>query len=134
MRLMLSGDTIPTVLPGAAFFLDLPRPPARKMIDVGLPVAFASDYNPGTSPTGHMKLMMSMASILYKLTPEEAFNSVTVNSAAACGLDKMLGCIAPGKKANFLLLKPDATYISMNYNFGSESVEVVFIGGKEFRA
>ncbi|MGZ4098634.1 MAG: imidazolonepropionase, partial [Bacteroidia bacterium] len=105
IELLKQSATMPTILPGAAFFLSLPLPPARKMIDAGLPLAFATDYNPGSSPSGNMKLMMSMACIQYKLTPEEAINAVTVNTAYAMGLQNELGTITNGKKANLVITK-----------------------------
>jgi len=88
------SSTMPTILPGAAFFLSLPFPPARKMIDAGLPLALASDYNPGSSPSGNMNLMVSIACIQYKMTPEEAINAATINSAYAMGLSETHGSIA----------------------------------------
>ena len=96
---LLNSDTMPTILPGAAFFLGMVYAPARKMIDAGLPVAMASDFNPGSSPSGNMQLILSMASILYRLTPEEAINACTINGAYAMGLSEEMGSIASWKNS-----------------------------------
>ncbi len=125
-----NSDTIPTILPGAAFFLSLPYPPARKMIDAGLPVAIASDYNPGSSPSGNMNLMIALACIQYKLTPEEAINAATINSAYAMGLSKTHGSIAIGKQANVFITKEIPGYSFIPYSFGSNLIETIIINGK----
>lgn len=132
-RLKNSG-TIPTILPGAAFFLGLPYPPARKMIDGGLPVALASDYNPGSSPSGNMKLMMSLACIQYKLTPEEAINAGTINSAAAMDLHHLAGTITIGKLANLIITKEISSYGFLSYAYGSDLVDSIIINGVSFKA
>jgi imidazolonepropionase len=124
------SDTIPTILPGAAFFLSLPFPPARKMIDAGLPVAVASDYNPGSSPSGNMNQMISICCIQYKMTPEEAFNAATINSAYAMGLSKTHGSIAIGKQANVFITKEIPNYSFIPYSFGSNLIEQVIINGQ----
>ena len=124
-------DTMPTILPGCAFFLNLPLSPARRMIEAGLPVAMASDYNPGTSPSGNMQLILSMACIRYRLTPEEALNATTLNTAYAMGVSHEVGSIAVGKKANFYLTKPIPSYEYMPYAYGENKVERVFLNGKE---
>lgn len=124
-------ETMPTILPGCAFFLNLPLSPARKMIDSGLSVAMASDYNPGTSPSNNMQLILSMACIRYRLTPEEAFNATTLNTAYAMGLSDQLGSIAVGKTANFYITKPLSSLEYMPYSFGENKVERVFLNGVE---
>ena len=124
------SETMPTILPGCAFFLNLPLSPARKMIDSGLPVAMASDYNPGTAPSSNMQLILSMACIRYRLTPEEAINATTLNTGYAMGVNDQLGSIAVGKRANFIITKPIPTYEYLPYAFGENKVEAVFIGGK----
>ncbi len=129
IELLKNSKTMPTVLPGAAFFLNLPLPPARKMIDAGLPVAFASDYNPGSSPSGNMKLMMSMACVQYKLNPEEAFNAITINTAYALGLENEVGTITPGKFANLILTKEIPSLGFMPYAFGSDLIDKVILNG-----
>ncbi|PKP22993.1 MAG: imidazolonepropionase [Bacteroidetes bacterium HGW-Bacteroidetes-21] len=128
---LLESDTMPTVLPGAAFFLNMPLAPVRKMIEAGLPVAMASDYNPGSSPSGNMKLIMSMACINYKMLPEEALNAVTINSAYAMGLSDYYGSICPGKFANIFITKPIPTVDFFSYSFGSDLIDTVYLNGKE---
>ena len=125
------SDTMPTILPGCAFFLNLPLSPARKMIDSGLSVAMASDYNPGTAPSFNMQLVLSMACIRYRLTPEEAFNATTLNTAYAMGVSDILGSIAVRKLANFYISKPISTYEYMPYSFGENKVESVFLKGRK---
>lgn len=125
-----NSDTIPTILPGAAFFLSLPYPPARKMVDAGLPLAIASDYNPGSSPSGNMSLMVALSCIQYKLTPEEAINAATINSAYAMGVSKTHGSIAVGKQANVFITKEIPGYSFIPYSFGSNLIETVIINGK----
>ncbi len=123
-------DTIPTLLPGSVFFLELPDPPARKMIDAGLPVALASDYNPGSSPSGNMKLVMSLACIKLKMLPEEALNAVTINSASAMDLSETHGSIAKGKVANVFITKEIPSYDFLPYAFGSNLIDTIILNGK----
>jgi imidazolonepropionase len=127
---LLDSETMPTLLPGAAFFLGMEYPPARKMIDSGLPVAMASDYNPGSSPSGNMQLVMSLGCIKLKMVPEEVINAVTLNGAYAMGVQDELGTIAKGKKANVFITKPISTYAYMPYAYGSNNVETVIINGQ----
>jgi imidazolonepropionase len=127
---LLGSETMPTLLPGASFFLGMIYAPARKMIDAGLPVAMASDFNPGSSPSGNMQLILSMGCIKYKMTPEEAINAVTLNSANAMGLSEEMGSISVGKKANVFITKPIPTYSFMPYSYGSNKVETVILNGK----
>ncbi len=127
---LLGSDTMPTLLPGAAFFLGMDYPPARKMIDAGLPVALASDYNPGSSPSGNMQLIMSMGCILLRMLPEEAIHAATINGAYAMGVEDILGSIAVGKTANVFITKRIPTYSFMPYAYGSNKVETVIINGK----
>ncbi len=127
---LLNSDTMPTVLPGAAFFLGMRYAPVRAMMDAGLPVALASDFNPGSAPSGNMQLILSMASILYKMLPEEAINATTINTAYAMGLSHQLGSIAIGKKANVFITKPIPTIEFMPYAFGSNKVETVILNGE----
>lgn len=127
---LLGSETMPTILPGAAFFLGMIYAPARKMIDAGLPVALASDFNPGSSPSGNMQLILSMASILYKMLPEEAINATTLNTAYAMELSDELGSIALGKKANVFISTKMPTYEFMPYYYGSNKVETVILNGE----
>jgi imidazolonepropionase len=124
------SETIPTILPGAAFFLGLPLAPARSMIEAGLPVAMASDYNPGSSPSGNMQFIFSLACIAYRLLPEEALNAVTLNSACAMGVSDELGTIAVGKKANVFITRPIPSWHYMPYAFGTNKVETVILNGR----
>ena len=126
----LHSQCMPTVLPGAAFFLNMVHSPVRKMMNAGLPVAMASDCNPGSSPSGNMQLILSFACVNYRMTPEEAINATTINSAYAMDVVDQLGSIAVGKKANFFITKPIPTYEFMPYAYGSNKVEKVFLNGK----
>jgi len=121
---------MPTILPGAAFFLNMIHAPARKMIDAGLPLALASDFNPGSSPSGNMQLILSMGCIMYGMTPEEAINATTLNSAYAMGISDELGSIAIGKKANVYITKPISGFEFMPYAYGSNKVDTVILNGK----
>lgn len=123
-------QTMPTILPGTAFFLGLPYSPVRKMIDAGLPVAMASDYNPGSSPSGNMKFIMSMACTKYKLLPNEALNAVTTNTAYAMGLEHTHGSITCGKIASFIVTEPMPNFEFFPYSFGSNLIDKVFINGE----
>jgi imidazolonepropionase len=120
---LLNSATMPTLLPSTAFFLGLHYPPARKMIDAGLPVALATDYNPGSSPSGNMPFILSLASVKLKMLPEEAINAATLNAAYAMGIEGELGSITVGKKANISVTKaiPSLTFIP--YSFGSQLIE-----------
>ena len=130
----LSGsETMPTFLPGAAFFLNMVYGPARQMIDAGLPVALASDYNPGSSPSGNMQFILSMGCVNYRMTCEESINATTLNTAYAMGVSQTHGSIAKGKVANFYITKPIPTIEFMPYSFGSNKVEQVFLNGKKVK-
>jgi len=131
IKALLASDTMPTILPGAAFFLNMPFAPARKMIQAGLPVAIASDYNPGSSPTGNMKLMMSFACVNYKMLPEEAIYATTINSAYAMGISDIAGSISKGKIANIFITKKIPTYSFFPYAYGSDLIHSVFLKGKK---
>ncbi len=124
------SEAMPTVLPGAAFFLNMIHSPVRKMMDAGLPIAMASDFNPGSSPSGNMQLILSMACINYRMTPEEAINATTLNTAYAMGISNILGSISVGKKANLYITKPISTYEFMPYSYGNNKVETVILNGK----
>jgi len=125
-----NSETMPTILPGAAFFLNMVYAPARKMMDAGLPVAMASDFNPGSAPSGNMQLIVSMASILYRMTPQEAINATTINTAYAMGVEDILGSIAIGKKANIFITKEIPNLEYFPYSFGDNKVETVILNGK----
>ena len=127
---LMDSETMPTVLPGAAFFLNLKLAPVRKMIDAGLPVAMASDYNPGTSPSGNMNFIQSLGCIKYGMTPEETLHATTINSAYAMGISENYGSIAKGKVANLFITKEIADYSVIPYSFGSNLIETVILNGQ----
>jgi imidazolonepropionase len=127
---LLGSDTMPVILPGASFFLGLPPAPARKMIDAGLPLALASDFNPGSSPSGNMQFILSLGCIIYKMTPEEAINAVTVNGAYSMDAEIELGSIAVGKKANVFITKEIPSYHYMPYSYGDNKVETIILNGE----
>lgn len=127
------SETMPTVLPGCAFFLNLPLSPVRDMINAGLPVAMASDFNPGTSPSGNMQFVLSCACIRYRMTPEEALNATTLNTAYAMGVSEELGSITKGKIANVIITKPMTQLEFMPYYYGANKVEKMILKGKVIR-
>ena len=127
---LLGSETMPTMLPGCAFFLGISYPPARKMIDAGLAVALASDYNPGTAPSGNMRFVVSLASIKMKMTPAEALNAATLNSACAMGESKDFGSITRGKKANFYITKPLPSLAFMPYAHQTPVIKSIVLKGK----
>lgn len=126
-----TSKTMPTILPGAAFFLNMPYSPARKMIEAGLPVAMASDFNPGSSPSGNMQMVLTFACVNYRLTPQEAINATTINSAYAMGISRTHGSIAKGKQSNFYITKDIPTIEYIPYYYGTNKVERTFLNGKQ---
>jgi imidazolonepropionase len=127
---LLGSETMPTLLPGSSFFLGMADPPVRKMINAGLPIALASDYNPGSSPSGNMKLIMSLGCIKLRMFPEEVINAVTINSAYAMGLSGTHGSIARGKVANVFITNKIPSYQFMPYAFGSNLIDTIILKGK----
>ena len=127
---LLDSDTMPTVLPGASFFLNLPLSPVRMMIDAGLPVALASDFNPGSSPSGNMNFISSLGCIRYRMLPEEVVHATTLNAAYAMGVQDSLGSIARGKLANVFITKEVPGIEFLPYSFGSNLVETVILNGE----
>ena len=125
------SDTMPTLLPGAAFFLGMGNPPAREMIRAGIGVALASDYNPGSSPSGNMRMVCSLASIRLRMTPREALCAATLNGAYAMGLSRDFGSITPGKAANFFLTRPLPSVEFFTYAYQTPLIERVFLRGEE---
>ena len=126
---LLGSETMPTVLPGATFFLNMKLAPVRRMIDVGLPVAMASDYNPGSSPSGNMNFIQSLGCLKYGMTPEETIHATTINSAYAMGISESYGSIARGKVANLIITKEISSYAVIPYSFGSNLIETVILNG-----
>ena len=123
-------ETMPVALPSCSYFLSIPYTPAREMIKAGLPLALATDFNPGSTPSGNMNFVVATACIKMKMTPEEAINAATINGAYAMGLSETHGSITKGKKANLILTKPISSYYQIPYAFGSNLLESVFIEGK----
>lgn len=129
IRLLASSGTVATMLPTAAFFLRMPFQPARQMIDAGCAVALATDFNPGSSPSGNMNLLLSMSCIQMKMLPEEAINAATINGAFAMELNNSVGSIATGKKANLILTKEIPSLAYLPYAFGNTLIERVMVNG-----
>ncbi len=130
IRCLLGSGTMPTLLPGASFFLGLKQAPARQMIEAGLPIALASDYNPGSSPSGDMKFIMSLGCIQLRMMPEEVLHAVTINTAYAMGLQETHGTICPGKKANVIITKEIPGLAYLPYAYGSDLIDTVILGGE----
>lgn len=126
------GNTLPVALPGCSFFLSIPYTPVRKLIDNGLPVVLASDYNPGSSPSGNMNMVNALACIKMKMLPEEVINASTINAAHAIEVDQQVGSIAKGKRANLIITKKIPSYGFMPYAFGTDSIDHVMINGNKF--
>ena len=124
------SETIPVALPGCSYFLSIPYTPARQLIDAGLPLAIATDYNPGSAPSGNMNFIVGAACVKLKMTPEEAINAATVNGAYAMGVSNMYGSITRGKKANLIITKPMNHYSEIPYAFAHNPVEQVIINGQ----
>ena len=124
------SDTMPVALPGCSFFLGIPYTPARKLIDAGLPLAIATDYNPGSAPSGNMNFIVGAACAKLKLTPEEAINAATINGAYAMGISNMYGSVTRGKKANFIITKPMKHYREIPYSFAHNPVDQIIINGQ----
>lgn len=123
------SETMPTALPSCSFFLKIPFAPVRKMIDQGLAIALATDYNPGSTPSGKIPFVISLACIYQRLTPEEAINAVTLNSAYAMGISDTHGSITIGKKANLIITKEISSYNFIPYSFGGNHIEQVILNG-----
>ena len=131
IELLRGSDTMPTALPGTSFFLNMPFAPARKMIEAGLGVAIASDYNPGSTPSGDMKFAVSLACIKMRLQPAEAINAATINSAYAMGVSDSYGSIAPGKVANFFITRPIPSIDFIPYAYTTPIIARTFLAGEE---
>ena len=125
--------TMPVALPSCSYFLSIPYTPARKMIDKGLPLALASDYNPGSTPSGNMNFVIATACVKLQMTPKEAINAATINGAYAMNLHNKVGSITKGKLANLILTKEINSYNFIPYSFGNPCIDKVFIKGKEIK-
>ncbi|MDE6326659.1 MAG: amidohydrolase family protein, partial [Duncaniella sp.] len=118
-------------LPGASFFLGMPYAPARDAIAAGLPVALASDYNPGSSPSGDMRMVMALGCIKMRLTPQQALTATTINGAAAMGVSGEMGSIAVGKRASFFITKPVPSLAFIPYSYTTPLISQIFLNGKK---
>jgi imidazolonepropionase len=125
-----NSETMPVALPSCSYFISIPYTPARKMMEAGLPLALATDYNPGTTPSGNMNFVVATACIKMKMTPEEAINAATINGAYAMNLSETHGSITIGKKANIIMTKPITSFYQLPYEFGDNLIEKVMIEGK----
>ena len=123
-------ETMPVALPSCSYFLSIPYTPAREIITAGLPLALATDYNPGTTPSGNMNFVVATACIKMKMTPQEAINAATINGAYAMGISETHGSITAGKKANLIITKPIPSYYQLPYAFGSNLIDNVIIEGE----
>ena len=133
IEVLKGSKTMATLLPGAAFFLGMNYPPARDMIASGLAVALASDYNPGSSPSGNMRFVTSLASIRMKMTPTEALWASTLNGAAAMGISERYGSITEGKVANFFITKPMPSFEFFTYAYNTPLIERIVLNGREVK-
>jgi len=127
---LINSECMPTILPSCSFFLGIPYGPAKEMIEKGLPVALATDYNPGSTPSGNMNFVSSLGCIQMKMTPEQVINATTINTAYAMGLEKELGSICVGKKANFFITNEIPSYAYLPYSFGENVIDKVILNGK----
>lgn len=130
IEVLKNSDTMPVALPSCSYFISIPYTPARKMIQAGLPLALATDFNPGTTPSGNMNFVVATACIKMKMTPEEAINAATINGAYAMGLSKTHGSITLGKHANLIITKPITSFYQLPYAFGTDLIDQVVIEGK----
>lgn len=130
LKALLKSKTMPVALPSCSYFISIPYTPARKIIDAGLPLALATDYNPGTTPSGNMNFVVAAACIKMKMTPEEAINAATINGAYAMGVSATHGSITKGKRANIILTKPIMNFYELPYAFGTNLIERVMIEGQ----
>ena len=133
IAVLKDSDTMPVAIPSCSYFISIPYTPARKMLDAGLPLALATDFNPGTTPSGNMNFVVATACIKMKMTPEEAINAATMNGAYAMGISETHGSITVGKKANIIISKPVTSYYQLPYAFGTNLIEEVFIEGKRIQ-
>lgn len=132
IQALKGSDTMPVALPSCSYFISIPYTPARKMISEGLPLALASDFNPGTTPSGNMNFVVATACIKMKMTPEEAINAATINGAYAMGLENQVGSITKGKIANLIITKEIPNYYQIPYSFGTNLIDKVLINGEVF--
>jgi len=130
IEILKNSDTMPVALPSCSYFLSIPYTPAREILNAGLPLALATDFNPGSTPSGNMNFVVATACIKMKMTPEEAINAATINGAYAMGLSETHGSITIGKKANLTITKPIVSFYQLPYAFGSNLIDMVILDGK----
>lgn len=130
IEVLQNTDTMPVALPSCSYFLSIPYTPAREIMSAGLPLALATDFNPGSTPSGNMNFVVATACIKMKMTPEEAINAATINGAYAMGISKTHGSITVGKKANLIITKPIPSFYELPYAFGSNLIDQVILNGK----
>jgi len=130
IEVLKNSNTMPVALPSCSYFISIPYTPARKMLNAGLPLALATDFNPGTTPSGNMNFVVATACIKMKMTPEEAINAATINGAYAMGIEKTHGSITKGKKANVIITKQITSFYQLPYCFGTDLIDNVIIEGK----
>ena len=128
--MLRDSKTIAVALPSCSYFISIPYTPARAIIDAGLPLAIATDFNPGTTPSGNMNFVVATSCIKMKMTPEEAINAATINGAYAMGLENTHGSITVGKKASFIITKKISSFYELPYSFGTNLIDQVYIDGK----
>lgn len=133
LKALKSGSTLPVALPSCSFFLSIPYTPARQIIDAGLPLVLATDFNPGSTPSGNINFILSLACIKMKMTPQEAINAMTINGAAALELQDAVGSISKGKLANFIVTKPVPALSYLPYAFGDDHIDRVYVKGQELK-
>jgi len=133
IAVLQNSETMPVALPSCSYFLSIPYTPARKMLNAGLPLALATDFNPGSTPSGNMNFVVATACIKMKMTPEEAINAATLNGAFAMGISDSHGSITVGKKANVIITKPITSYYQLPYAFGSNLIDAVLLEGKKIQ-
>ena len=132
IAILKNSETMPVALPSCSYFISIPYTPARRMLDAGLPLALATDFNPGTTPSGNMNFVVATACIKMKMTPEEAINAATINGAYAMGISDTHGSITIGKKANIIISKEVTSFYQLPYAFGTNLIDEVIIEGKRF--
>ncbi len=130
IEILKNSVTMPVALPSCSYFISIPDTPARRMISAGLPLALATDFNPGTTPSGNMNFVVATACIKMIMTPEEAINGATINGAYAMGISETHGSITKGKRANLIITKPLTYYYQLPYAFGTNLIDQVIIEGK----
>ena len=132
IRALQSSETMAVALPGCSHFLGIPYTPVRRLIDAGIPLALATDFNPGSAPSGNMSFVVSLACVKMGMTPEEAINAATLNGAFAMGVAEETGSITVGKRANVLITRPIESYAEIPYRFAHNLIDQVYLNGQKW--